>query len=69
VFFHDPHALREENPSAKENPPAKQMGSKKSGRRDYIRMFFKENPASQSTAFKPDESHHFHFGADTASAL
>ena len=34
VFFHDPLALREENPSAKENPHAKQMGPKKSGRRD-----------------------------------
>jgi hypothetical protein len=36
IFSHGPHALREEIPSAKENPPAKQMGPKKSGRRDYI---------------------------------
>lgn len=27
-------------------------------------MFFEENPASQSTTFKPEESHHFHSGAD-----
>jgi hypothetical protein len=28
-------------------------------------MFFEENPASQSTAFKPEELYHFHSGDDT----
>jgi hypothetical protein len=42
LFFHHPHALREENPRVKENPPAKQMGQKREKKRKkriYLNVF------------------------------
>jgi hypothetical protein len=45
-LFHRPQDLREEKPRSKENPPAKQMGSKKRKKIFYLNVLKKSQPAT-----------------------